>query len=278
MYRPADNHGEIGGKHAELRFLLQLSKNVLIGGIQLHDDRGPIGLRIIDDDVDLVFAVERLLHPRHLRHAGLRLVARDKLHDVFYDVVLDRVDVRHDVRELGELFLEMIYQVPHGEERDVLVELLEVVVDLSIEGTQLAHGAAQLLCHLFPFLLYRFTLLGRKRKKLLFAHGLAVSQGDYQQPHGGTLEDKAFLLRLDVKVLKEPLALRLRLPDRCIALVGIILAFKRLGKDPARLCYEGGHLLLEYGAGPGRKRNGARLVLVLEAVYIAPVVGHRFDA
>ncbi len=274
----AHNHGKVGGKHAELRFLLQFSKDVLVGRIKLDDDRRTVGLCIVNDDVDLVLSIERLLHPRHLRHAGLRLVAGDKLHDVFHDVVLGGIDVCHDVGEFRELLLEVIDEVAHGKERHVLVELLEVVINLAVKGTQLSHGAAKLLGHLLTLLLYGIPLFGGKAEEFLLAQRFSVHHGDDQQAHGRALYDKSLLLRLDVKVLKEALALRFGLPHRGVALVGIVLALKRLGEHPLRLGDKGGHLLLKHCPRPGGKRKGLWFILILEVVDIAPVRRYWFGA
>ena len=53
--------GEVGGYDPELDLLLQLPEEVLVGGVLLGDDRRPIGFRVVDDGIHLVFLEGGLL-------------------------------------------------------------------------------------------------------------------------------------------------------------------------------------------------------------------------
>ncbi len=60
MHRPGLNLGEVGGQHPHVVLHFDHAHEVVVGGVRLANDRGALGVFVVDKEIDLVADVPRL--------------------------------------------------------------------------------------------------------------------------------------------------------------------------------------------------------------------------
>jgi hypothetical protein len=175
---------------------------VVVGGVQLENHRGPVPPAVVDDDVHIVLLEELRPHgldlPFDLRiHLALLLLLTggllERIH-VVEDVLLHLVEVRAD-RLVALVFLAQVLEGPvNPVSHHLPVELVDLLPGLPVEATVLLLQVANLLVELVSPPVDVFLLRLRKLLHVLVAQGLAVLHRNNGRPHDRRLQHEALLL------------------------------------------------------------------------------------
>ena len=271
------DHGEVGDQGPELGLLLYAAKEVVVGGIDLHDHRCPLELGVVHHHVHFVFPEGRLLSPRHGKgRSGLGLSSLPEQGEVLHDVIPHLLQVGHDLRKVPVLLHQFINRGAYGEERYLLIQLLQRFVGFLIQAPHLPHSFLQLLLQALPLLQQFLSHFQAQSLEFLFAEGLSLHHGNDQQAHRAHLEQESFLLSLLAHLREELLLLFLKTLNGLLLLGGIFIALEDSGDLTPRPIHQVLRILLEFPPFARRQAEGVGAIGVTEVIHVAPIGGHSF--
>jgi len=275
--RAGADHREVGQQGAELRPPLDAPDQVGERRVGLDDDRRSLGVRVVDDDVDLVAGEVRLLpgqpQPRN-RHRLLFAIA--EVLDVVDDVLLYSLQVLADLLVVRVALLEVVHERAQDVHRDLLVEVAELLLHGVLDDLDLGHDVANLFFEFFH-LLVEDAASGLFQGLVFFlGERLAVVDGDGPETHRRALELETALPGDALERLEElRLALLMTLRG-ATALLLVFLALERLGDLLLEVVDELDHRVTQLVPFAGGQKQSARRIGVLEIVDVEEVVRNRF--
>jgi len=170
---------EVGNESAEASHVLDSPDQSLMGWIVLVNHRGAVLAAIVDDDIDLIAAEARLGHAfldRSRGRCSLRRLRRgQKVVRVLLDVLLDRVQMLHDIGQLAIAGTQLVHhQRDRGTSR-VAIELADSLPTLALPLRYFLHDRFELALHLFQIALDVLAVRLWQRLKQLGRQHLAVA-------------------------------------------------------------------------------------------------------
>ncbi len=188
-------------------------------------------------------------------------------------VLLHRLEVVHDVRQLGILLAQFIDQVAHGKHRYLAVQFLHLLPGLAFPMPHLDHGLLKLLLEGGYILLESFALLLRQFLKLVGADDLAFAQGGEGQSGRRADQRDALFLRPLLHLAESPLLSFLEFFLGFLPARAVILALEG-GRDCSQqFLHQPLHIAAQTDCLTRREPQGARSVRLIEVVDVAPVRG-----
>ena len=216
---------KVGNQGAHLRYVLDPPDQVLVGGVILENDRRAGRIRVVDDHVDAVGMKSR--------HAAGDIVdigallRRQKCIHVLDRVLLDRLEVFHDVGVFPVGILHPRDQLLHRVPRDLLVQRLDALVMLALHQRHFANDSLQFLLQPGNQLLDPLLFRVRQPLVLLLVEWLAVGHRTHRVTAWRAHDDDAAFLGLAVQFAKRLFLPVLQLLLDLLAPVAVLLALER---------------------------------------------------
>ncbi len=262
---------EVGDRSARDRPVFELAHQVVVGRALLLDDRRARAILIGDEHVDAIARRGAI----RLLALGLPALPGAEIIQILDHILRHAIEVGDDVRGAGVGGLQLLEVVSGRRHRDLGVEPLDPLAGLLLELSGLRQPIGDALPQLLHLFIQRGPLFLRQLLELLSRHGLALLQGNGDQPHRRGLNHQPLRPRLLVQLPQHAVALGLDVADRLFfpLLVGLALEGARdlLLAGQEQLL----HLAGEGRAGAGRKADRYRPAGVIEVVDVAPVAGCR---
>src|SRR4030067_1977522 len=140
VQRSSADHREISYHRADLGFFLNSPKEVLIRRVGFHYHWGSFDLRVVDDNVYLIFLERCFPHPRKLKRSLRSFVWPSyELGQIIQDVTLHAVKESCDVQIVFVFLFQIRYQMAEGKESNVSVHSVEFFMDFPVHIHKLSH-------------------------------------------------------------------------------------------------------------------------------------------
>ena len=271
MQRAGLNQREVGDQGAELLQVLDAAHQVAVGRVVFGDHGGARAGLLRDQHVHLV-TVEGFVRDEGQAAAHLRgLVGVLEVIDMLDHVLLHHVQMGQHGGHIGEAGADVVQGVLDGQQRVVLVELLELLGALLAPARQHLQDLAQLVLQATDGRADALLLIVGQLVEVVGRDDLAVARGDKGEAARGAQQEDLLAFGFVAQGLERGFFTLAEGVLDGLGLGAVLVAFEQPGDGAAQVVHQLGHLVAQVGAPARGEAQGLRFVRLLEVVQVAPL-------